>query len=138
MIALVMRLLDKRGDDLASSFRAARRFWRKFFKDKRDWTVEQFAEWFGMHQASFGRLFDDRDWPFAKEVFGLTMVASLYDETGGWEETADLALRAIKGLLRSTASLEVKLHAKHAAKLFYLDEKDDELREMCERWTPTG
>ena len=131
MISIFQRLL--RGDrKVVSEFEKARVFWSNFFKGKHQWTVEQFIEWFNMHQVSYNHAIDAEN-PSAKQTFALTCLGSLYDEQSGWEKNGKLAVKVAKAILASTMSLEIPLVAREVIKLYDLDHEDNELRTVIRR-----
>jgi hypothetical protein len=131
MIGIFQRLLA--GDhNVRREFKAARVFWRKFFKGKRRWTAEQFTEWFNIHQVSYNHAIGAEN-PSAKETFALTCLGTLYDEASGWEKNGKLAVKVAKAILASTMSLEILHYARKVVAIYHLDFEDDELRRIIQR-----
>lgn len=101
-------------------FVAARRFWDGFFQDKRDWSVEQFRDWFSMYGVRYQHALPGDNRPIKKRIMALTCMGSLYENGGGFGDNRDLAVKVGKALLTSDVSVEEKQYAKDAVKLFQI------------------
>jgi|SRR5882672_1716685 len=117
MQSVIKALLE--GDPrVASHFKAAKRFWKKFFDENRDASETELRERIGAAQFAFEQAVGKGG--FAKEIMPLTALGTLYSEDNGFEEIAERVLRAFKG---SSVSMEVQGGAlKRAAAIYGLED----------------
>src|SRR5690348_16905368 len=101
-------------------FVAARKFWDEFFQDKREWSVEQFRDWFSMHRVRYEHALPGDDRPFKKRIMALTCLGSLFEKGHEFGDNRDLAVKVAKALLTSDVSLEEKHYGRDAVKLFQI------------------
>lgn len=117
MIWAVLDLMD--GDQQTlKAFVAAGKFWDNFFQDKREWSVEQFRDWFSKFQVRYEFALPGEDRPFKKRIMALTCLGSLYRKGSEFGENRDLAVKVAKALLTSDLSIEVKHFGVDVVKLF--------------------
>jgi hypothetical protein len=122
LITFIHQLM--RGDPrVPERFSKAQSFWEDYFADKREWTVAQFTGDLGtLTQTRFEHEVFNMDRGDAKTAMPYTALGSLYDEVSGFGDNLPLAERVILGFLASYVSLEVKAHARRAARLYSLDD----------------
>ena len=102
------------------AFVAARKFWDDFFKDKREWSAEQFRDWFSKFYLRYEYALPGDDRPLKKRIMALTCLGSLYRCSGDFGDNRDLAIKAAKAFLTSDVSLEAKADGWDAVKLFQI------------------
>ena len=102
------------------AFVAAGKFWDDFFQDKREWSVEQFRDWFSKFQVRYEFALPGDDRPLKKRIMALTCLGSLFEKGDEFGDNRDLAVKAAKALLTSDVSLEVKADGWDAVKLFQI------------------
>lgn len=119
---MIWAILDFMNGDqhTLKGFVAARKFWEAFFPDKREWSVEQFRDWFWMYRQRYERALPGDDRPFKKRIMALTCLGSLCGCIGEFGDNRDLAVKVGKALLTSDVSLEIRDYAIDAIKLFQI------------------
>ncbi|HKV54449.1 MAG TPA: hypothetical protein VJN94_07375 [Candidatus Binataceae bacterium] len=123
MIWVIFDLLT--GDtQIPQMFVAARKFWQAFFRDKKDWTFEQFREWFSMqNQMHYEFALPGGDRLVKKALMVFTCLGALCENGAGFGDNHDLAIKVAKAMLTGSLSIEVIEFGKETVRLFQIDRK---------------
>ena len=122
MIWVIFSLVT--GDpQIPQMFVAARKFWQAFFRDKKDWTFEQFQEWFSKYQVRYEHALPGDDRLVKKALMVFTCLGALCENGAGFGDNHDLAIKVAKAMLTSSLSIEVIEFGKETVRLFQIDKR---------------
>lgn len=131
MLSIIMPLAN--GDtELPRQFSEAVSAWRDFHSANEGLNESELAQKLGSEQFRHERHFDN-DRHLGKMSMPLAALAAVYDETEGFNERREYAIRLAKAFASSSVSIEVKGSALIDAIIAFDLEDDQDLKALVKR-----